>query len=167
MAPSDERDVTSLAIRATALLSGAILLLGAGRAVAQPTPANPALAPVPGALPADLPTAWALPSVAGLPVAPAIPALPAPAGKPKFGLPGPDRMSIATVLGGELHGIEGSDVLAGAAGPDRLYGETGADVLTGAAGDDVVDGVSGDDHLAGNDGNDRLYGGFGHDTLDA
>src|SRR4051795_4245202 len=164
---SDHHGVTSLAVRATALLTALIFAVSAAHAAAQPTPANPALAPVPGALPADLPAAWALPSVAGLPVAPAIPALPVPAGKPKFGLPGPDRMTVATALGGELHGIEGSDVLAGAAGPDRLYGETGADVLTGAAGDDVVDGGSGDDRLAGNDGNDRLYGGFGHDTLDA
>src|SRR4051794_41405674 len=133
-------NVTSLAIRATAVLSGAILLLGAGRAAAQPTPANPALTPVPGALPADLPTSWAYPSVSGLPVAPVIPALPVPAGKPKFGLPGPDRMSVATTLGGELHGIEGSDVLAGAAGPDRLYGETGADTANGGSRAHVLDG---------------------------
>src|SRR3954462_11165144 len=165
-APSDQRRVTSLALRATAVLSGAILLLGAGRAAAQPTPVNPALTPVPGALPADLPTSWAFPSVSGLPVGPAIPALPVPAGKPKFGLPGPDRMSVPTTLGGELHGIEGSDALAGGPGPDRLYGETGADTVTGNAGDDVADGGSGDDRLTGNDGNDRLFGGFGHDTLD-
>src|SRR4051794_41479274 len=157
-APPDERDVTSLAIRATAVLSGAILLLGAGRAAAQPSPANPALAPVPGALPTDLPTAWSLPSVEGLPVAPAIPALPTPAGKPKYGLPGPDRMTVAATLGGELHGIEGSDALTGGAGPDRLYGETGADTVTGNAADDVGDGGSGDDRLSGNDGNDRPDG---------
>src|SRR3954462_3414643 len=165
-APSDQRKVTSLALRATALLSGAILLLGAGRAAAQPTPANPSLTPVHGALPAALPPSGGSPSVPGLPVAPAIPALPVPAGKPKFGLPGPDRMRVTTTLGGELHGIEGSDKLFGGAGPDRLYGETGADTLQGAAHDDLLDGSSGDDRLSGNEGNDRLFGGFGHDVLD-
>src|SRR5215208_5488731 len=124
------------------MAAGAILALGAGPVAAQqagPASVNPAVPVVPGALPADLPVAWAQPSVARLRVGPVIPALPTPAGKSKFGLPGPDSMRVATTLGGELHGIEGSDKLFGGAGPDRLYGETGADTLQGGAGDDLLD----------------------------
>ncbi|MEA2229174.1 MAG: hypothetical protein QOF04_2804, partial [Solirubrobacteraceae bacterium] len=116
-----------------------ITALGAGPAAAQaPTPAAPvaaaALTPVAGALPTDLPVAWAIPSVAGLPVAPVIPALPASPGKPKYGLPGPDRLRVTAALGGTLYGVEGADHLSGGPGPDRLYGQTGPDTALGNGG---------------------------------
>ena len=120
-------------IRAALLIAGAALVLGAGPAAAQsPAPAGAAsLAPVAGALPADLPASWSLPSVAGLRVGPAIAPLPASPRQARYGLPGPDRLTVTAAAGGELHGLEGSDTVVGAAGADRLFGETGADALQG------------------------------------
>src|SRR3954470_16905232 len=74
------------------------------------------------ALPPDLPAAWSTPSAEGDPVAPAfIPPLSVPRAKPRYGLPGPDTLTVASNSGGELHGLEGADVLYGRAGPDHLY----------------------------------------------
>jgi Ca2+-binding RTX toxin-like protein len=147
------------AILTFSALAGAPAVGGA----ADPAPSRTVAA---SALPPGLPAAWAIPSVDGLPVAPA--ALPVFSGasvRPRYGLPGGDRLRVRAASGGELHGREGSDRLLGAAGPDRLYGETGADVMFGRAGDDAVDGGSGDDRLSGASGGDRIFGGFGHDTI--
>ncbi|MDX6702232.1 MAG: hypothetical protein QOF26_2458 [Baekduia sp.] len=87
-------------------------------------------------LPADLPPSLAVRSVDDLPITPQLPALSQPAAAPLLGLPGPDRLSVRSALGGVLLGQEGGDRLVGGAGPDHLDGGTGADEAIGNGGAD-------------------------------
>ncbi|MFZ5755551.1 MAG: VCBS domain-containing protein [Pseudomonadota bacterium] len=62
-----------------------------------------------------------------------------------------------------LRGLQGDVTLSSLLGGD-IFGTPGDDVLTGSSGDDYIFGDDGNDTLSGGGGNDNLYGGFGNDT---
>ncbi|AZB57764.1 adhesin [Cereibacter sphaeroides] len=64
-----------------------------------------------------------------------------------------------------LMGGAGNDKLFGNGDDDRLYGNEGNDSLYGEEGNDWLHGGQGDDLVVGGDGNDTLAGGLGNDTL--
>jgi Ca2+-binding RTX toxin-like protein len=89
-------------------------------------------------------------------------------------------VAVIPVVGLNLNGGNGNDVLNGNAGNDYLNGGNGQDTLNGFAGNDtlvggtgvdVLNGGDGDDSLLGDDinigagGDDILNGGAGNDTL--
>jgi Ca2+-binding RTX toxin-like protein len=76
------------------------------------------------------------------------------------GFPNPIRL-----VGMELRGRNGDDVLSAGRAPDLLVGGHGNDVLRGAGGRDILRGEKGDDRLIGGNGSDRLLGARGHDRL--
>jgi Ca2+-binding RTX toxin-like protein len=69
------------------------------------------------------------------------------------------------ILGADLEGTEGPDLLAGTALPDRLSGLGGNDTLQGLGGNDTLNGDDGDDLLETGIGNDHAFGGAGNDTI--
>ncbi len=69
------------------------------------------------------------------------------------------------LVGREITGGTGSDVLNGGAGGDTIYGLAGDDSLAGQAGDDSLFGGVGLDTLLGNAGIVTLYGDASSDTL--
>jgi Ca2+-binding RTX toxin-like protein len=74
---------------------------------------------------------------------------------------------LVGLIGLDLDGGEGNDLLIGGDGADVLRGGAGNDVLIGGLGNDVVLGQDGDDLLLVNngDGSDFLEGGEGDDTV--
>ncbi len=87
-----------------------------------------------------------------------------------------ERAGVGGILGQQLRGGEGNDVLIGHdAGPAEFpydgplcYGGSGTvqdDDMLGGPGDDVLDGRGGYDILVGQEGNDRLDGGGGCDRV--
>ena len=72
------------------------------------------------------------------------------------------------VIGDEIYGGSGNDVLTGIAGvPHNMGAPAGPIYLTdagGASGIDLIEGGSGDDAIYGFNGNDALYGGDGNDS---
>jgi Ca2+-binding RTX toxin-like protein len=74
---------------------------------------------------------------------------------------------LVGLIGLDLDGGEGNDLLIGGDGVDVLRGGAGNDVLIGGRGNDVVLGQDGDDLLLVNegDGSDFLEGGAGNDTV--
>jgi Ca2+-binding RTX toxin-like protein len=85
------------------------------------------------------------------------------------GAGGSDTQSIAVtvtnVVGVNIVGTNGRDVLNGTAEDDRLVGQGGSDNLNGQGGNDSLYGGLGDDIVNGGDGNDLLEGGRGRDQL--
>jgi VCBS repeat-containing protein len=67
------------------------------------------------------------------------------------------------LLGGEIVGTAGADMLTGTAGGDVVLGGDGNDVLNGMDAADTLSGQAGDDILDGGAGADRMTGGFGDD----
>ncbi|MCW2991085.1 MAG: calcium-binding protein [Solirubrobacterales bacterium] len=115
--------------------------------------------------PVDLAPELAIPTVDGLAVAPALPAIPAVKRHVRYGSPGVNRMQARGARGVVFHGLEGADRLKGGSGSDQLFGETAPDWLFGRAGADLLDGGSGGDSLWGGGGADRVFGGWGMDDL--
>lgn len=79
-----------------------------------------------------------------------------------------------SLLGDQIQGNDGVNVLRGLDGNDTLLGFGGDDILEGGDGNDLLrgdgsityNGVSGNDVLRGGAGNDILYGGAGVDSFD-
>jgi len=69
------------------------------------------------------------------------------------------------LLGADVRGNKGADLLTATAASSRLDGGEGGDTLTGGGSDDVLIGGLGDDALAGGGGNDSLVGGGGADAI--
>jgi Ca2+-binding RTX toxin-like protein len=69
-----------------------------------------------------------------------------------------------SLLGNNLYGFAGNDVLTGGAGNDILKGDEGNDRLTGGAGSDHLNGGTGNDILNGGTGADQMVGEAGNDT---
>ncbi len=63
-----------------------------------------------------------------------------------------------------MYGLEGNDTIVAYGGADSVYGGEGADSLNGGSGDDLLDGGAGSDTLVGGTGNDTLIGGAGDDV---
>jgi Ca2+-binding RTX toxin-like protein len=76
------------------------------------------------------------------------------------GFPNPIRL-----VGMQLRGRNGDDVLSAGRAPDLLLGGHGNDVLRGTGGRDRLRGEKGDDRLIGGNGSDRLAGDRGNDRL--
>ncbi len=74
---------------------------------------------------------------------------------------------LVGLIGLDLDGGEGNDLLIGGDGADVLRGGAGNDTLLGGRGNDIVLGQDGDDLLLVNDGDgsDFLEGGAGNDTV--
>jgi serralysin len=72
---------------------------------------------------------------------------------------------LRRLVGMELKGRAGHDVLRGTRGPDSILGGLGNDILRGAGRADLLSGGRGDDLLFGNAGQDRLRAGRGRDAL--
>ncbi|WP_434634767.1 calcium-binding protein [Chromobacterium sp. CV08] len=84
--------------------------------------------------------------------------------------PGDDDDAYAVVYGTagiDVHGLDGSDTLAGGGLADSLYGDAGQDSLSGGDGSDSLFGGAGNDTLNGGNGDDLLEGGDGDDVLNA
>jgi Ca2+-binding RTX toxin-like protein len=81
---------------------------------------------------------------------------------------GSDTITVddAVLVGVQVDGGNGKDVIDGGGGNDTLLGGNGKDSLDGAAGNDLLDGGNGPDALIGGLGTDTLNGGNGPDTLD-
>ncbi|MDP8969196.1 MAG: hypothetical protein M3N52_01540, partial [Actinomycetota bacterium] len=146
------------------------VLAAAGLPLAVAAPAHALDLSLPGLtlLSGDLQTpapAPAVPALGDVPTLHKLDPIAEPGGSPRYGKPGPDRLTVRWTRGGEIQGLEGSDRLRGGPGPDHLFGGTGHDHLIGLGGDDLLDGDSGDDRLYGKAGHDRLSGGYGHDYL--
>ena len=71
----------------------------------------------------------------------------------------------SALVGVELNGTAGSDLIDGTAGGDVLNGLGGDDEILGSHGNDRIDGGAGNDLLSGGNGNDTLIGGDGDDVL--
>lgn len=71
------------------------------------------------------------------------------------------------VVGNEVHGGDGADLIGGGDGDDTLDGGPGNDLLSDGAvvSDDTIDGGPGDDRLFGGGGVDSLDGGAGEDAF--
>jgi Ca2+-binding RTX toxin-like protein len=93
-----------------------------------------------------------------------------------YGLAGNDKITVSpkVLIGVDLYGGDGNDVLTagggndrvfGEAGDDRLKGVAGNDVLVGGSGNDVADGGAGNDVVIGGEGTDKVAGGLGDDLL--
>lgn len=76
-----------------------------------------------------------------------------------------DDVLEGTQMQDALRGRMGNDTLLGHAGHDTLLGDGGYDRLEGGEGDDSIDGGDGDDELLGQAGNDTLNGGEGNDNI--
>lgn len=70
------------------------------------------------------------------------------------------REEVIELLRGPILGLD----LTGTPGDDLLTGDGGPDVLTGLAGADRLNGLDGDDRLSGGPGDDTLDGGAGMDV---
>ena len=93
-----------------------------------------------------------------------------------------DAAAEALLVGDELHGGDGNDILQGNLRQDWLFGDGGKDDLRGdslagpgyasntsaatVGAADHLFGGSGEDHLYGGGGNDELWGGSGSDLLE-
>lgn len=73
---------------------------------------------------------------------------------------------VDQLLGRNLVGTAGDDLLQGGGGDDSLDGLAGNDTLHGEAGRDTLRGGDGNDMLRGGDGIDYLFGGAGDDQLE-
>ncbi len=84
-----------------------------------------------------------------------------------YGLGGNDTLTggSKSILGDELYGGDGNDLLYGLDGTDQLWGGDDNDTLYGGKGRDRLWGEDGDDILSGGEDNDNLYGGAGNDHL--
>lgn len=71
----------------------------------------------------------------------------------------------SALVGVQINGTAGSDVIDGTAGDDVLNGLGGDDEILGSHGNDRIDGGAGNDQLSGGNGNDTLIGGEGDDVL--
>lgn len=70
------------------------------------------------------------------------------------------------LLGSNLDGEDGNDLLTGGAGGDTIFGGLGDDVIRGMAGNDgLLQGGQGQDLVEGGDGDDFVFGGQGADNL--
>jgi Ca2+-binding RTX toxin-like protein len=76
--------------------------------------------------------------------------------------------SIGALIGAQLSGGDGNDILNGGAGNDTLDGGAGNDTAVGGKGTDTAFLGAGNDTFIWNpgDGNDTVDGGSGNDTLD-
>lgn len=83
-------------------------------------------------------------------------------GQPAFVDP---ALSEIFLVGQEITGTEGNDILTGSEGMDTIPGLAGDDLLLGRQLDDVLRGNAGNDTLRGGAGFDSLYGGQGDDWL--
>jgi hypothetical protein len=66
----------------------------------------------------------------------------------------------------KIRGLEGNDTLYGNIDNDQIEGNEGNDLINGKDGDDVIDGGAGDDDIKGGWGIDILTGGPGADKFD-
>jgi Ca2+-binding RTX toxin-like protein len=103
------------------------------------------------------------------PVAPDVPAAPAPPASDGFTPPGGSPPGIDPLVG-DAHpnlivGTSQHDLIYGLGAADAIFARAGDDYALGGAGADRVYGGPGDDRLRGGTGSDRVYGGSGSDVL--
>jgi Ca2+-binding RTX toxin-like protein len=79
---------------------------------------------------------------------------------------GNDRVVAGAVLGADVDGGPGGDIIASAG---QINGDDGADLIgmNSPEGGQLLDGGAGRDRIFGNDGPDRIFGGHEDDFLDA
>ena len=95
-----------------------------------------------------------------------------------------DIQSFSGIIGVNVFGFEGFDLIASnfpgiaiygmggndeitffGSGPSQLIGGTGNDIIRGGSGPDLIYGSSGDDEIFGRAGNDTIHGGTGDDVI--
>lgn len=72
----------------------------------------------------------------------------------------------AALVGCEVRGTPGNDVLVGSDRPEWMCGYGGNDIIIGGGGGDFIQGGDGDDWIRGSNGRDRIEGGPGDDLLE-